>query len=73
MTDDTHRPADVENRSDDHQQAVEACQHAADALHNGDLAHARTLLDEAVRAVERPQHDDSSIQEQREIAYDCYD
>jgi hypothetical protein len=39
MTDDTHHPTDAEDRSDedDHQQAVEACQHAIDALHNGDL------------------------------------
>jgi hypothetical protein len=32
MTDDIHLPADAEDRSADHQQAVEACQHAADAL-----------------------------------------
>jgi hypothetical protein len=32
MTDDTHHPADAEDRSEDHQQAVEACQHAADSL-----------------------------------------
>jgi hypothetical protein len=45
MTDDIHLPADAEDRSDDHQQAVEACQHAADALANGDLARGRSLLD----------------------------
>ena len=38
MTDDIHHPADAEERSEDHQQAVEACQHAADALSNGDLS-----------------------------------
>jgi hypothetical protein len=37
MTDDSHHPADAEDRSDDHQQAVEACQHATDALANGDF------------------------------------
>jgi hypothetical protein len=33
----------------------------------------RSLLDEARAAVERVQHDDTPTQEQREIAYDCYD
>ena len=42
MTDDTHHP-DAEDRSDNHQQAVEACQHAADALSNGDLSRAGPL------------------------------
>ena len=72
MTDDTHHPTDVEDRSEAHQQAVEACQHAADALSNGDLSRGRSLLDEAARAVERAQHDDSRMQEQREVAGDCY-
>ena len=36
MTDDYHL-ADVED-PEDHQQAVEACQHAVDALTNGDLS-----------------------------------
>jgi hypothetical protein len=41
MTDDAHHSADAEDRSDeDYQQAVEACQHAADTLSNGDLARA---------------------------------
>jgi hypothetical protein len=73
MSDDTHHPADTENRSDDHQQAIEACQHAADALSNGDLSRGRSLLDEARTAVERAQHDESATQEQRETAYDCYE
>ena len=73
MTDNTHHSGDTEDRSDDHQQAVEACELAADALHNGDLAYARTLLDEARTAVECAPHDDTATQEQREIAYDCYD
>jgi hypothetical protein len=73
MTDDTHHPTDAEDRSDDHQHAVEACQHAADALANGDLARGRSLLDEAQAAVERAEHDDTPTQEQRETAYDCYD
>lgn len=72
MTDDTHHPTDVEDRSNDHQQAVEACQHAADALANGDLSRGRSLLDEAARAVERAQHDDTG-QAYRETAFDCYD
>lgn len=72
MTDDSHHPNDAEDRSDDHQQAVEACQHALDALRNGDITHARTLLDESQAAVERIGHDESTTQEQREIAYDCY-
>jgi hypothetical protein len=42
MTDGSHHPDDTEDRSDDHQQAVEACQHAADALASGDLSHARS-------------------------------
>jgi hypothetical protein len=73
MTDDIHHPADAEHRSDDHQQAVEACQHAIDALVNGDLARGRSLLDEARAAVERAEHDESRTQEQRETAFDCYD
>jgi hypothetical protein len=72
MTDDIHHPADAEDRSEDHQQAVEACQHAADALSNGDLSRGRSLLDEAARAVKRAQHDDTE-QAYRETAYDCYD
>jgi hypothetical protein len=73
MTDDIHHPADVETRPDDHQHAVEACEHALDALENGDnLSHAHSLLDEARAAVERAQHDDTE-QAYRETAYDCYD
>ncbi len=74
MTDDSHYPADAEDCSDDHdhQHAVEACEHALDALENSNLSHARDLLDEARAAVERAQHDDSG-QAQREIAYDCYE
>ena len=71
MTDDTYHSTDVEDRSNDQQQAVEACQHAADALSNGDLSRGRSLLDEAARAVERAQHDDTE-QAYRETAYDCY-
>ena len=37
MTDDTHHPDDAENQPDDHQQAIVACEHAADALRGGDL------------------------------------
>jgi predicted HTH domain antitoxin len=68
-------PDDAEDRSDrdDQQQAVEACQHAADALQNGDLSRGRSLLDEARAAVERADHDDTPTQEQREAAFDCYD
>jgi hypothetical protein len=73
MTDGSQHPADTEDRSDDHQQAVEACQHAIDALSNGDLARGRSLLDEARAAVERAEHDDTPTQEQRETAYDCYE
>jgi hypothetical protein len=73
MTDDSYHPDSAEDRSDDQQQAVEACQHAVDALRNGDLARGRSLLDEAARAVERAQHDDTPTQEQRETAYDCYE
>jgi hypothetical protein len=72
MTDDTQNPGSAKDRSEDHQQAVEACQHAADALSNGDLSRGRSLLDEARAAVERVQHDHTPTQEQREIAYDCY-
>jgi hypothetical protein len=72
MTDDTHHP-DAEDRSDDHQQAIEACQHALDALETGDLSRGRSLLDEARAAVERAEHDDALTQEQRETAFDCYD
>jgi hypothetical protein len=73
MTDDSHHPADAEDRSDDHQQAIEACQHAADALANNDLARGRSLVAEAQAAVERAEHDDTPTQEQRETAYDCYE
>jgi predicted HTH domain antitoxin len=65
-------PADVADQLDDHQHAREACQHAADALHGGDLSRARSLLDEARAVVERAQHDDTPTQEQRETAFDCY-
>ena len=73
MTDDTYHSTDAEDRSDDHQQAVEACQHAADALSNGDLSCGRSLLDEARAAVERVEHNAIATQEQRETAYDCYE
>ena len=72
MTDDTHHPDDAENQQDDHQQAIEACEHAADALRGGDLSRARSLLDEASTAVERAQHDDTG-QTYRETAFDCYE
>ncbi|HET7324795.1 MAG TPA: hypothetical protein VFJ06_10720 [Halococcus sp.] len=72
MTDDSHHPNDAKDRSEDHQQAVEACQHAIDALSNGDLARAHSLLDEARMAVERAQHDGSE-QASREATFDCYD
>lgn len=74
MTDDIHHfTDDTEDCSEDHQQAVEACQHAVDALRIGDLSRGRSLLDEAQAAVERAEHDDTATQEQREIAFDCYD
>jgi hypothetical protein len=38
MTDDIHHLDDAKDRSEDHQQAVEACHHAIDALANGDLS-----------------------------------
>jgi hypothetical protein len=72
MTDGSHHPADAEDRSDDHQQAVEACHHAADVLSNGDLPRGRSLLDEARAAVERAEHDNTE-QAYRETAYDCYE
>lgn len=72
MIDDTYYSDDAEDRSDDQQQAVEACQHAAYALANGDLSHARLLLDEARAAVERAQYDDGG-QARRETAWDCYE
>ena len=72
MTDDIHHADNMETRPHDHQQAIEVCEHAADALHNGDLSHAHALLDEARAAVERAQHDDTD-QAYRETAYDCYD
>ena len=72
MTDDTHHPDDAENQPDDHQQAIVACEHAADALRGGDLSRARSLLDEASTAVVRAQHDDMG-QAYRETAFDCYE
>jgi uncharacterized protein Yka (UPF0111/DUF47 family) len=73
MSDDhSETPDSAKDRSEDHQQAVEACQHAVDALSNGDLPRAHSLLDEARAAVERAEHDDSRMQEQREVAGDCY-
>lgn len=71
MTDDTH-PTDAEDRPDDHQRAVEVCEHALDALHDDNLSYAHRLLGEARVAVERAQHDGSE-QAYRETAYDCYD
>ena len=75
MTNNIQHPDGTETkpRSNDHQQAIEACEHATDALHNGNLAHARTLLEEAHTAVKRVQHDSTATQEQRETANDCYD
>ena len=72
MIDHTHSSDNPENRSKDYQQAVEACQHALDALNNGDLTHARLLLDEAQAAIERAHHD-RPAQASRETAYDCYE
>ena len=72
MTDRHLESDDIDDQSNGHQQAVEACQHAADALSNGDLSRGRSLLDEAARAVERAQHNDTG-QAYRETAYDCYD
>jgi hypothetical protein len=72
MTDDSYHPDSAEDRSADQQQAVEACQHALDALSNGDFSRGRSLLDEARAAVERAEHDDTE-QAYRETAYDCYD
>ena len=72
MTDDTQHPDDTEDRSDDHQRVVEACEHTIDALHDSNLPHAHSLVAEAQAALERAQHDDSE-QAQRETAYDCYD
>ena len=66
MTNDTRDSDGTETRPDDHQHAIEACEHATDALENGDLAYAQTLLEEAHTAVE-------SGQAYCEIAYDCYD
>ncbi|MGN8216156.1 hypothetical protein [Halococcus salifodinae] len=57
---------------DIHHHAVEACQHAIDALHGGDLSRTRSLLDEARAAVEHAQHDDTE-QAYRETAFDCYE
>ena len=71
MADDFHYLADTEDSSDDRQQAVEACQHAVDALHGGDLSRAQSLLDETRAAVERAQHDDAE-QAYRETTFDCY-
>ena len=42
MTDGTHHYDDAETHPDDHQHAVEACEHALDALHNDDLSRARS-------------------------------
>jgi hypothetical protein len=43
MTDDIHSLDDAKDRPDDHQQAVEACQHAVDAPHGGDLSRAGSV------------------------------
>ena len=69
---DDYYPADAEDRSEDHQHAREACEHALDALHGGDLSRAHALLDEARAAVERAQHDENG-QAHRETAWDCYE
>jgi hypothetical protein len=45
MTDGSHHPDDTEDRSDDQQQAVEACEHVINVFHNGNLSHVRVLLD----------------------------
>ena len=42
MVDDIH-PDAAESRPDDHQRAIEAGEHAVDALENGDLSHAHAL------------------------------
>jgi hypothetical protein len=31
------------------------------------------LVDEIRDTIDRPQHDDTATQQQREIAFDCYD
>lgn len=59
--------------ADERQRAIEACEHAIDALRTGDPARARALLEEAYAAVEDTRSTEASTQIQREIAWDCYD
>ncbi|GAA0454203.1 hypothetical protein MUK72_17615 (plasmid) [Halococcus dombrowskii] len=63
MTDDIFLPDSVGDRLCDQQQAIEACEHALDALDGGDLSRAHALLDKARAAVERAQHDATPTQE----------
>jgi hypothetical protein len=72
MTDDIRYPDGAEDRSDNHQHVVKACEHALDVLRDGNLLHAQTLLDEARATAKRAQHDDAE-QTYRETAYDCHE
>lgn len=56
-----------------HQHAVETSERTTDTIRNIGLAHARVLVTEARTAIKHAWHDDTSMQEQREIIYDRYD
>ena len=70
--DDSTHPETDENE-DEFQQAIEACEHAIDALRTGDPARAQALLAEARAAVEDGRAAEVGTQPQRETAWDCYD
>ena len=76
MTDPTRdRSVEHDDHSvtDEHQRAIEACEHAIDALLTGDPARAQALLAEAQTTVERARPAEIGTQTQRETAWDCYD
>lgn len=63
---------DETERPTAHQQAIDCCQHAIDALQAGDLTHARALLADAEVAIDDAAAE-TPTQTYRETGWDCYD
>ena len=55
--------------ADEHQRAIEACEHAIDVLRTGEPARTQALLEEALATVEHARSTEVGIQTQRETAW----
>lgn len=60
-------------RSDEYQHAIDLCNDAVEAIHTGDLVHARTVLAEAQAALEESPITSHNSQVNHETGWDCYD